>query len=123
MSKTDDFNTIVLDKNELRCLRKLNKSKTKNLISPDIMHSLLDYSLIRQVITGQDGYGSPITDGSCLINDRGTRYLIYLKQKAKPSKAEWIRYGITTVIAIAALIVSIIALKAQIPVTDLPIQP
>jgi hypothetical protein len=123
MSKTNDFNTIVLAKEELKCLKKINKSKIPSVINQDIMFSLVDYSLIKQVITGQDDYGTPITDGSCEINDKGKRYLIFLKQKARPSKAEWIRYGITTIIAIAALIVSIIALKTQLPVSDLLIQP
>lgn len=107
MSKTDDFNTIVLFKNELRCLKSLNKSKTSAVIDPVIMKDLLDYSLIKQVITGHDAYGYPITDGSCLIDTKGERYLVYLKQNAKPSIVEWVRYGITTVIAVAALILSI----------------
>lgn len=123
MSKTNDFITIVLNKDETKCLKKLNKLKSKSKIENNIMTSLLDYSLIQQVITGQDNYGDPTTDGSCVINDRGKRYLIYLKQNSKPSRVEWIRYGITTIIAIAALIVSIIALKIQIPIAHFPIKP
>lgn len=106
--ETDDFNTIVLFDNELKCLKKLNKSEYPLMLEQNMLYQLHRYSLIKQVITGIDHYGEPITDGACTINDKGKRYLIYLKQNAKPYKTEWIRYSITTIIAVAALIISIV---------------
>lgn len=101
------FSEIVLMKNELKVLKSLKK---QDLIIKDseIMYALLKYKLIKQVSTGVDKtWNTLLYDGTCTISREGERYLLYLKRIRDKAFEEWFRYLLTTIIAIAALAISI----------------
>ena len=106
---THDFPSIILTKHELKILKSLNKRG--ELIINDIdFDDLYHYGLIRHVMTGTDEYGDMKNTGASRIKDKGARFLIYVKQSKDRRKIEWIRYIITTCIALSALVISLINL-------------
>lgn len=102
-----NFQEIILKKDELNTLKKLKKHSLKFENTTGI-NALLSYKLIEPVITDVDYVGNLVTDGTFGISDKGSRYLIYLKSIHKNKSLEWLRYIITTVIAVIALIIAIL---------------
>ncbi|MEN6568284.1 MAG: hypothetical protein ABFC57_18520 [Veillonellales bacterium] len=97
---------IVLSKDEIKSLKKLEKSGDMPLPN-DIAKPLNKYNFVYQCSDEQDSLGQQIHNGKYQINDNGKRYLIYHNKTNKTKMIEWIRYLITTAIAVIALIISL----------------
>lgn len=97
---------MVLSKAEIKTLKKLNKSGDIPLPN-DIAITLYKNNFVYQCSDEQDSLGQQIHNGKYHINDNGKRYLIYHNKTNKTKMIEWIRYLITTAIAVIALIISL----------------
>lgn len=107
MSEYDfDFVNIILTKQDIKLIRKLNRKRTLLVRSDDCSY---DYLLHHKVIDFD--HCREINDGNMeLIATQNTeRYLSYLKS----TKIETVRNWITTVIAVAAFVLSIISIVLQ----------
>lgn len=101
-----EFSNIILTKDELRILNKLNKQNS--YIEDEKTCSILTYhGLIEQIYDNVDGNHNLIFGGTCKISEYGERYLVYLKRIRSKTIWEWIRYAVTTLIAILALGISL----------------
>jgi hypothetical protein len=69
----------------------------------------MEYQLINQKIDGYDSNGFPICNGYCYLNETGKKFFLYKKSINRTKFFEWLRYGITTAIAIAAIIISLVS--------------
>lgn len=98
-----NFQEVILKKEELKTLKALKK-KPLRIEYNDVEHTLLAYALAKIVIIGTDENNNLITGGTYTITDTGERYLIYRNEIRNKKISEWLRYIITTAIAIIALI-------------------
>lgn len=96
------FSEIVLLKNELKALKSLKKSN--KVIDDDVRHVLLSCELAELVPLDTDDNNNLLFNNTCEISKKGERYLIYLKRIKSNKFWDWIRYIVTTLIAIYALL-------------------
>ncbi|MDE5741769.1 MAG: hypothetical protein K2H90_04900 [Oscillospiraceae bacterium] len=107
MSEHDfDFANIILTKQDIKLIRKLNRKRTLLVRSDDCSY---DYLLHHKVIVFN--HSRDIDDGNIelMATQNTERYLSYLKA----TKTETIRNWITTIIAVAAFVLSIISIVLQ----------
>ena len=96
----DCFDQIVLTRDELKDLKKAYRGKLRfRHIDPN--DALIKYGLL----FCRRGKENPEV-AAVRITDKGRRYVIYMNQRAAFRRVEWIRYIITTGIALAAFIKS-----------------
>lgn len=98
-----NFQEVILNKDELKTLKTL-RDKAIYIDNKAVEHTLSAYYFIEQTIVDADKYGDLISDGTYMISGRGERYLLYLSKIRKNRIFEWLRYIITTAVAIIALI-------------------
>lgn len=107
-----DFSQIVLSDEEKDTLEKLSK---KHLWSSSIPSEILDRLINLKFVESDFVVQTDTTDSpeKIYIAASGKDYLLWLHQKEKEKQQERIRYIITTVIAVAALFLSLAALLWQ----------
>lgn len=108
-----DISTVVLTKSELAALKQMQRG-----IAPDIETGarLNRLRLATWVYKGENGYWR--------ISPDGERYLEYQKERRQDRRRESIRYWITTIIALLAFALSVIALlesTGSISISEWPI--
>ncbi|GEM_PF-6859132 len=101
------FSEIILNKNEIILIKKLKKQYL-HIEDDSVIQTLSKYQLIQKVYDGIDHDFNLIFNGDFEITDFGKRYLIYLERINKNSFWEWVRYIITTLIAVSALFISLL---------------
>lgn len=105
-SMSHDFPTIVLTTHEMKLLKRLLK---KNIISTkenEVTASrLIKLHFIRELKKESIYFYE--------IRSRGKNYLLYSSALKKEKRVEWIRYLVTTAIAIIALAVAVVSLIKQ----------
>ncbi|MCM1236135.1 MAG: hypothetical protein NC489_39125 [Ruminococcus flavefaciens] len=111
-----DFDKIALSGRERKLLKKIAKnhvllSEKNTAVFGRLQHFRFAHSF-------QDT-NSEHTN-KIAISDRGRDYLAFINAKASKSRAEWIRYIITTAIAVLALVLAGISLAAQLGLIQLP---
>lgn len=99
------FEEIALNRNELKMLKKSEKSP----ISLDSCQRLNTLNLVDEVLLMNPGY-APNHTGTAVITDRGIDYLAYVKRRNS-------EYRSTRRLAIIALIISILSLIAQVAIS------
>lgn len=106
-AKLDDFPFICLSRRESKLLRAANSSSDgwakadgKNYAAAQ---RLADLSMARFL---RNDRPNGETRFFCEIRPRGKNYLLYLKNSRRQNRVESIRYWITTVIAVIALLKS-----------------
>lgn len=93
---------VFLTYNEVHSLKKLENSNTiKNSKHID---RLLRYELIQLNYSQLSPGNMPTHNGTFSITDFGKDYLLYLRKFNRMKFFEWVRYLITTAIAVIALI-------------------
>lgn len=115
----NNFNEICLSKKELFLLKEIDKRKQVIQTEYDEENAirLLHYKFIRK--SWFDCPNKSKTGFYEILND-GHDYLMYFYQKEKEKREENKRYWITTGIAILAIIISLIALGAELNLIKLP---
>ena len=108
MNTDIDFSKIVLTEDELEALEDLHKHGRKPISKAFALYNSLK-SL--DFVTYLSDRNSDTLYAA--ITDTGVRYLLYRKEREEKERKETIRYRITTGIAIAALILSLVALLWQ----------
>ena len=96
----DYFDQIVLTKDERTALKKIHRDQVSFRVY-DPYDALWKHRLIAGKRSNSDANVIAVR-----ITDTGLRYLLYLKGKQAAKRNEWIRYGITTAIALAAFVKS-----------------
>ena len=114
-----DFNQIEITASELRLLKQLAGGPR---IKSDRFERLIRFGLAREMFVVQTPGGMPVSGDTVEIDDPGRDYLIFVAAKKHDKKVEWIRYVITTVIAVAAIVIASIALLSQLQILELPKQ-
>ena len=111
------FDELQLSAEEIRTL----KRSLKTSVPVSLCERLIRHKLVEEDVIHIPGYAG-VKQGTCRITPLGQDYLAYITTRRKEKNAEWIRYIITTAIAVAALIISIIALTAELcsPISQLP---
>ncbi len=104
-----DFDKILISRSEKKALRKLQKYGLVELDKETFNYFFIN-DLVYQHGTECDAFGSIIPDGRCQLSETGKRFCLYRKAVISAKRIEWARYLITTAIAVAALIASVIAL-------------
>lgn len=102
----NDYAILILTKDELKALKSLKLNE--DYLPDTIAQVLLDYELIYSCTSGTNDSGFPIFNGKYKLNKNGQRYLVYHSEHSKTKFYELIRYIITTLIAITALIISLL---------------
>lgn len=116
METKQDFEGIVLLPNEQKALIRFSKNSPMGECP---CHALSQYGLVSADCLGVDSGGCPIFAGTYSITEKGIRYLAYQKRCRKIAigkyfASKWIDF-LALVVAIAALIISIIALNKPLP--------
>ena len=111
-----DFEEIVLLPEEQKELILFGK-KSPRTERP--RHALSKYGLVSDDCSGTDPEGYPIFAGTYSITEKGIRYLAYQKQCRKRAlfkylASKWIDF-LALIVAIIALVISIIALNNSLP--------
>jgi len=109
-----DFSKIVLTKEERKLFKRFKKEKRVKLDWSEA-RPLTHYDLITQNVTGQNSIGDSMSDGTYKLSSCGKKYFEYLRITELEKISSEIRGWITTVIAVLAFILSIIALRLNIP--------
>lgn len=110
-----DFSQIVLSRKEEAALKKLSKKDLQSSsIQSKILDRLIDLDFAQYNFAVQTEFDvfQGNTDEIC-ISKSGQDYLMWLRQKKGEKRQGRIRYIITTVIAVAALVLSLAALLWQ----------
>lgn len=97
-----DFDKIVLSKEELEIMKQLTKNEPLQL--GKYSHNLEVLKFVNRRQMGINEYGTFQYDDFFFLSDLGKQYLAYNHSIRKASRGNWIRYWITTSIAIVALI-------------------
>ena len=108
MSQTD-FSKVVLTREEERVLEKFKHKKIVELTKNEI-DILSNTNLIENPFKNLSEFlGDTIPDTAlCELSEHGEKYLKSCKNLRNKQLIEWIRYAITTSIAIAALLVAVL---------------
>ncbi len=119
--KKDDFPFICLTRRERKLLRSAQssldgwaKADGKNHAAAQRLAALNLVRLFRNDSPGKENCYL------CEIRLRGKNYLLYLKSNQRQKHTETIRYVITTVIAVLALVLAGVSLAAQLGLISLP---
>ena len=106
------FFEIILSKPEYKLLREFAKSKQeKTFETAEIFDRLFSLGFIESDFVVQ--YADHSSADYYILTDDGRRYLEYYSSIKKHDTVETIRYLVTTFIAVAALIMSIISIVLQ----------
>lgn len=81
MVKTEDFQSIVLNRASLNLLRRMARKNVKRVPATDELLLLEGFRLAFPVVVGRDQYGSPKHGDEEKITDRGRLYLVYLRRE------------------------------------------
>lgn len=100
------FEEINLTRKELSRLKKLSR-QTKWIPSSSCESRLIEFKLINHQLCYKDGVSIGFYSW---IDDRGKDYLAYLKKQSRRDHRESIRFYISTLLALFALIIAIVAL-------------
>ena len=116
MKTKSDFEDILLLPEELKELRQL-RQRTPTTKSPSQV--LFDFGLVLPDISEIDENGWPVLPGTFSISEKGIRYLNYQKMCKKRTigkylASKWIDF-LALVVAVIALIISIVALNNSLP--------
>lgn len=116
MENRRDFNEIILLSEEKKALIQFSK---KSPMSDCPYHALLQYGLVSADYSGVDSEGYPIFAGSYSITEKGVRYVAHQRQCRKRAIGKylankWIDF-LALIVAIIALIISVIALGNSMP--------
>lgn len=108
-----DYSEIVLTPEENKIFYKFKYSKKAHM-SIDEFNIISKTGLIKSCIDGKDPfYPNSPQGGTCELSEYGRRYKAYLfnqhKHDRKESRKFWIPYLITTAVAVAGLVNSILA--------------
>lgn len=110
MQEQFDCSKVVLTKGQQNIFKKFNKNDSVILTISEY-EIMYPTGLLLKSIGGKDpSYFITIKSGLCKLSYRGLLYRAYLHKIKTKNRAEWIRYIITTVIAVCALVLSIISL-------------
>ena len=117
---------LILSKAELRLLNKINRTGSISLDDTRTetadCKALYRYGLLQ---TADLSCYPPQKDGiyskanSLSITQDGIQYLRLVKKESKKQVGYWVRYTITTLIAVCALILSAISIAAQLGLIQL----
>lgn len=99
-----NFEDIVLTPHEKQLFKQFKNGKII-MISRDDAFCIRRFGLIEEHLVWVGSEQLP-WDGTFVISDKGKHYLQYLKAARRKIQTDWIRYIITTAIAIAAFIKS-----------------
>ena len=108
-------NDIRLTFKELRILKKSIKNEIS--INTKEYQRLNRLGLVEDVMTCPELGEMPISNGFFVISSKGKDFIIY---RQSDILIKWIPYWITTGIAVAALIISFIALLSELGLLQLP---
>ena len=101
-----DYSRVLLDKRERKIFKRFKHSDTA-VLTKDEFKLLRKKDLVKGVLGGQsDSFDITIDKGLCEISDNGRDYRLYKQFVAKSVAIEWVRYAVTTAIAVAAFIKS-----------------
>jgi len=118
--KKMDFDKIALSKEEFKTLQRIDKEKEILLseIDEPVFRRLYHFRFVthQSIDHPEKGHVS-----FTAIRDEGHDYLMYIKGVKSAKRKDNIKYGITTLIAILALVLSGIALAAESGLIKLPI--
>lgn len=108
-----DFDKIVLSKKELKTLERIDREKEVLLseIDEDVFKRLYHFHLVTHQSRDHPEKG---VVSFTAIRDEGHDYLMYINGKKAVERKNDVRYGITTFIAILALVLSGVALAAEL---------
>ena len=110
-----DFNQIVLSRAEIKALKNLQKWNVlfeNDKKAAAALNRLVKLEFAQKFKAVHEGKISYIIRGT----NRGADYLMYQRKE----RAAWIRYIITTVIAVIAIIIAGISLAAELGLLQLP---
>ena len=106
-----EFESIFITKAEYRWLRKLGRSPTALPSSPH-EKGLMEYGLIsRQLYYNEDGSSAGLHS---TISNKGRNYLTYNQQRRRRDQKESARFFLSTILALLALIIAVIALAIDL---------
>ena len=106
------FYEIILSKREAELLKRIKSGKLeKTFDSAELFDRLVGLGFIESEFVVQ--YPGDSKADFYIITDKGSNYLHYVSAQRKRAAIEWARYIITTIIAVAALIISIISIAMQ----------
>jgi hypothetical protein len=88
-------------------LKKLTKKELLQFDASDT-YDLEKLRLVHPRQIDSDSNGFPQYDDFFYLTDLGKRYYIFKKRLTNSKRLDWLRYGITTVIAVAALVISLL---------------
>jgi hypothetical protein len=101
-----DYSRVLLDKRERKIFKRFKRSDTA-VLTKNEFELLRKKDLVKGVLDGQsDWFKVKANHGICEISDNGRDYRLYKQFVAKSVAIEWVRYAVTTAIAVAAFIES-----------------
>ena len=97
------------------------KTSDSAALSKDEYKLLLGYGLVEKSLDGSSGWFESLPDsGECRLSRKGIAFRSYQQAAQKRKRLETIRYTITTTIAVIALILSAIAIAAELGLMQFP---
>lgn len=105
-----DISKIHLSNKEIQAMKKIYRSNTAEIDYKTAL-PLVQHNLAIQNCNGIDSNGFLIPDGTYRISENGIRYMDKLNNLNREKLIANIKYGITTAIAVVAIIISIYSLR------------
>lgn len=103
-----DFDKFALSHMEKKTLKRMADEELPSE-GADFQH-LLEIGLVKRPSNGFDISGAEIAGEGYVLSDNGRLYLVYLQGQRATSRTEWIKWGVTTAIALGAMTIALVAL-------------